>query len=120
MFHGWNIVALSLLTQALQAGILIYAFGTMAISIEREFGASRAQVMLADWGAEAHEVAIVREVPGGTNQLPTAALGPNGGGRFAVDPRAGDGRTTLERVFQIELALPPAVWPPPRTGSVSW
>lgn len=47
VFPGWNIVGLSLLTQALQAGILIYAFGTMAISIEQEFGASRAQVMLA-------------------------------------------------------------------------
>ena len=47
IFHGWKIVACSLLTQALQAGILIYAFGTMAIAIEEEFGVSRAQVMIA-------------------------------------------------------------------------
>jgi MFS family permease len=47
LFHGWKIVGLSLLTQALQAGILIYAFGTMALAIEQEFGASRAEVMIS-------------------------------------------------------------------------
>lgn len=47
LFHGWKIVGLSLLTQALQAGILIYAFGTMALAIEQEFGVSRAQVMIS-------------------------------------------------------------------------
>ena len=47
VFHGWKIVGLSLLTQALQAGLLIYAFGTLAVEIEAEFGVSRAQVMLA-------------------------------------------------------------------------
>ena len=47
LFHGWKIVGLSLLTQALQAGILIYAFGTMALAIEQEFGVSRAEVMIS-------------------------------------------------------------------------
>jgi MFS family permease len=46
LFHGWKIVGVSLLTQALQAGLLIYCFGTMAVAIEAEFGASRTQVML--------------------------------------------------------------------------
>ena len=29
-----------------------------------------------------------------------------GGGSFAVDPRDGQGTTTLERVFAIEIAVP--------------
>jgi len=63
------------------------------------------QVMPADWGAQPHEARIQREVAGGTTQLPTAALGIAGGGRFAVDPRDADGRKTLERVFEIEVRL---------------
>ena len=49
---------------------------------------------------------IRREVPGGTNQLPTAALGIGGGGNFAVDPSDRYGRTTLEPVFEFEIGLP--------------
>ncbi|HSC00733.1 MAG TPA: hypothetical protein VLE45_12520, partial [Burkholderiaceae bacterium] len=44
------------------------------------------EVMLAAWGAEPVPARIRREVPGGSTQLPTAALGRAGGGRFAVDP----------------------------------
>ena len=45
LFPGWKIVGLSLLTQALQAGLLIYSFGTIAIAIETEFSVSRTEVM---------------------------------------------------------------------------
>lgn len=65
------------------------------------------QVMSAGWGADAFEAAIEHEVPGGTLRLPTAALGTMGGGTFAVDPRDGQGTTTLERVFEFEIAVPP-------------
>ena len=67
------------------------------------------EVMLAGWGAEPMPAKIRREVPGGSQQLPTAALGTAGGGLFAVDPRDRNGVTTLERVFQLELALPAEV-----------
>jgi MFS family permease len=46
IFPGWQVVAVSVVTQALQAGVLIYSFGTMAVAFEREFGATRTQVML--------------------------------------------------------------------------
>jgi MFS family permease len=46
IFPGWRVVAASVATQALQAGVLIYSFGTMAVAFEREFGATRTQVML--------------------------------------------------------------------------
>jgi MFS family permease len=46
IFAGWQVVAVAVVTQALQAGVLIYSFGTMAVAFEREFGATRTQVML--------------------------------------------------------------------------
>lgn len=67
------------------------------------------EVMLAAWGASVLPAKIRREVPGASAQLPTAALGSTGGGQFAVDPRDSKGLTTLGRVFQLELALPPEV-----------
>jgi len=70
------------------------------------------EVMLSGWGAEPVPAALRREVPGASRQLPTPALGSAGGGRFAVDPRDSEGVTALERVFQVELALPPDVRSP--------
>ncbi|HEU4644078.1 MAG TPA: HlyD family efflux transporter periplasmic adaptor subunit [Burkholderiales bacterium] len=67
------------------------------------------EVMLAAWGADPLPARIQREVPGGSRQLPTPALGSAGGGPFAVDPRDEQGVRTLARVFQLELALPPEV-----------
>jgi putative peptide zinc metalloprotease protein len=64
------------------------------------------EVMLAGWGASPVPAQVRREVPGGSRQLPTAALGSAGGGPFAVDPRDNQGVTALGRVFQLELALP--------------
>ncbi len=73
---------------------------------ERVHGVS---VMPAAWGASSFPAIIRREVPGGTTQLPTAALGLAGGGRFAIDPRDSTGRATLERVFELEIDLPEQV-----------
>ncbi|MBL8480789.1 MAG: hypothetical protein JNJ60_01230, partial [Rhodocyclaceae bacterium] len=47
----------------------------------------------------------VREVPGGSQQLPTRALALEGGGRFATDPRDPSGLNTLARTFQFDLEL---------------
>jgi putative peptide zinc metalloprotease protein len=48
---------------------------------------------------------IERQVPAGTESLPSRALTPMGGGQFAVDPADPDGRRTLERVFELDLAF---------------
>lgn len=58
------------------------------------------------WGAPSWPGRIVRQVPGGTNRLPTAALGSQGGGDILVDPTAGDLVTTFSRVFEVDVALP--------------
>jgi putative peptide zinc metalloprotease protein len=67
------------------------------------------EVMLADWGAEPIPAEIRREVPGASRQLPSPALGTMGGGKLPVDPRDSHGVTAMDRVFQVELSLPPEV-----------
>ncbi len=57
---------------------------------------------------------ILRQVPGGRDELPSAALSAQGGGRIAGDPRDPEGRRTLERVFEIDVGFsgtPPAALP---------
>ena len=67
----------------------------------------RVDVRGAAWSAQSYPSEVAREVPGGTHSLPTAALGSRGGGPFATDPGDREGRRTLERVFEIEIRLPP-------------
>jgi putative peptide zinc metalloprotease protein len=64
------------------------------------------EIMPAHWGAKNYRAEILRQVPGGTRQLPARALGSAGGGAFAVDPSDSQGLRTLERVFEIEVNIP--------------
>jgi putative peptide zinc metalloprotease protein len=48
---------------------------------------------------------IVRQVPAGGDETPSRALVSQGGGRIAADPRDPQGRKTLERIFQIDVAF---------------
>ncbi len=48
---------------------------------------------------------IVRQVPSGGDEAPSKALLAPGGGRVAADPRDPEGRRSLERTFQFDLAL---------------
>jgi len=59
--------------------------------------------------SEVVQARIVRQVPGGSDQLPSRALAHEGGGTVAVDPRDPKGTTSIERVFQLEIefASPP-------------
>jgi putative peptide zinc metalloprotease protein len=69
------------------------------------------ELRLADAIPEAYPATVIREVPGGVDELPSAALGPSGGGVIAVDPKDGNGLKTLERVFVFDLRLPPEAAP---------
>ncbi|MBL8472930.1 MAG: peptidase M50 [Rhodocyclaceae bacterium] len=60
---------------------------------------------LADRPDERLRARAVREVPGGSQQLPSRALALEGGGRFATDPRDTNGLNTLARTFQFDLEL---------------
>jgi putative peptide zinc metalloprotease protein len=48
---------------------------------------------------------LVREIPAASRDLPSAALGTQGGGELALDPAARESTRAFERVFQFELAL---------------
>lgn len=50
---------------------------------------------------------IRAEVPAAVEKLPSAALGIQGGGAIAIDPRDPQGMKTMETVFQFDLGLPP-------------
>lgn len=49
---------------------------------------------------------LVRAVPGGTQELPSAALASSNGGTIPVDPNDTKGLTALNRVFLFDIALP--------------
>jgi putative peptide zinc metalloprotease protein len=66
----------------------------------------RVNVRENNWDGRSFEAELRRAVPGGTQRLPTAALGTAGGGSIAVDPRDNSGLLTLERVFEFEVVLP--------------
>ena len=65
-----------------------------------------AEVMLADQRGTVVSAQLIREIPAGSEELPSSALGAAGGGDVAVDASDARGRTATDRVFQIELALP--------------
>ena len=64
------------------------------------------EVRLADRIDKVFPAKISRQVPGASYQLPSAALGTQGGGRLDINPQETKGTRTLEPVFEFELALP--------------
>ena len=68
-------------------------------------------IRFADTISQPHVVQVIREMPGGINELPTAALSPNGGGKIATDPKDQNGLKTLERIFLLDLSLPANIPP---------
>ena len=48
----------------------------------------------------------LREVPKAASELPSAALGKQGGGSLEVDPTDREGRKTLQSLFEFEVELP--------------
>lgn len=70
-----------------------------------------ADLRLADQLTQAHTVALARALPGGVDELPTAALGMAGGGSIPTSPNDPNGLKTLERVFLVDLRLPTGAMP---------
>jgi putative peptide zinc metalloprotease protein len=48
---------------------------------------------------------MLREVPGGQEQLPSVALAAEGGGEIATDPRETKNPKALQRMFQFDVAI---------------
>jgi putative peptide zinc metalloprotease protein len=53
-----------------------------------------------------YRAALLRRVPAATNALPSPALGTAGGGPFAADPADAQGLTALDRLVQLDIAVP--------------
>jgi putative peptide zinc metalloprotease protein len=79
--------------------------GQDAVDLVRH-ATERVDVRLAERLDQVVPGAIRREVPGVSEQLPTTALGTEGGGQVPVDPRDQQGVTAMQRVFQIDVELP--------------
>jgi len=67
---------------------------------------SAVELRFADAISRTYSVSVLREIPGALDELPTAALSPNGGGHIPVDPKDSQGLKTLDRVFFVDLSLP--------------
>jgi putative peptide zinc metalloprotease protein len=87
------------------------ATATARVVVGQEDAALLRERIPAAWVRLEHDLGsvvparIAREVPAGSDRLPTRALGTAAGGPFAVDPTDPEGTRTLERVFQFDLAL---------------
>ncbi len=65
------------------------------------------EVRFANRPGETIRASIKSEVPSATDQLPSRVLGSQGGGTIAVDARDAQGLRAMERVFQLDIDLPP-------------
>ncbi len=65
----------------------------------------KVEVRRASELAQAWPGRVVRQVPAGRDEVPSAALTPSGGGSIATDPRDPKGLRTLERVFQLDVEV---------------
>ncbi|SCX42378.1 PqqD family peptide modification chaperone [Nitrosospira sp. Nsp1] len=72
-------------------------------------GLRSVQLKLIDRLSDTYAANVLREVPGGRDQLPSKALALEHGGIHATDPRDRNGTQTLVRVFQFDLLLPSSV-----------
>ncbi|WP_338847207.1 HlyD family efflux transporter periplasmic adaptor subunit [Massilia sp. W12] len=65
-----------------------------------------ASIRISDNPGAVWDSKILRQTPQAQEELPTAALGLNGGGQLAVDPQDPNGMKLLERVFFLDLEIP--------------
>ncbi|MBS0182920.1 MAG: HlyD family efflux transporter periplasmic adaptor subunit [Nitrospira sp.] len=64
------------------------------------------QVRLAERLAEPMPAAITRLIPAASEELPSPALGSEGGGQVPLDPHDSKGHIAIKKLFQIDLELP--------------
>ncbi|RVU19087.1 HlyD family efflux transporter periplasmic adaptor subunit [Methylobacterium oryzihabitans] len=69
--------------------------------------AVHARILLPDDLWRPIDATLVREVPAASDRLPSRALAADSGGRMATDSRDPKAPRSLDRWFQLDLALPP-------------
>lgn len=64
------------------------------------------QVRLAERLAAPMPATVTRLVPSASDELPSPALGSEGGGQVPLDPRDPKGQKAMKKMFQIDLEMP--------------
>jgi putative peptide zinc metalloprotease protein len=64
------------------------------------------QVRLAERLADPMPASITRLVPSASEELPSPALGSEGGGQVPLDPQDSKGQKAMKKLFQIDLKVP--------------
>jgi putative peptide zinc metalloprotease protein len=64
------------------------------------------EVRLAERIAETIPAAVKRFVPSASEEIPSPALGSEGGGTVPLDPHDPEGKTAVNKIFQVDLELP--------------
>jgi putative peptide zinc metalloprotease protein len=64
------------------------------------------QVRLAERLASPIDAGVTRLVPAASDELPSPALGSEGGGQVPMDPKDPKGQKALRKVYQVDLQLP--------------
>lgn len=64
------------------------------------------EVRLSERLADPMPTTISRLVPAASDELPSPALGSEGGGQVPLDPHDAKGHTAMKKLFQIDVALP--------------
>lgn len=72
---------------------------------------SGARLHLAGSLGDAWTTKVIRAFPSAVDELPTAALGLTAGGIIATNPNDTNGVKTIQRVFIVDLVLPPDARP---------
>ncbi len=68
--------------------------------------ARQVEVRLIERRAAPSRGAVTRIVPSASDQLPSPALGSQGGGQLALDPSDKEGRKSVQRFFQVDVEVP--------------
>lgn len=64
------------------------------------------QVRLAERLTSPIDAGVTRLVPAASDELPSPALGSEGGGQVPMDPKDSKGQKAMRKVFQVDLQLP--------------
>lgn len=67
---------------------------------------NQVQVRLAERLVSPIDAGVSRLVPAASDELPSPALGSDGGGQVPMDPKDPKGQKALRKVFQVDLQLP--------------
>jgi putative peptide zinc metalloprotease protein len=69
-------------------------------------GMNAVQIRFSERLASPIDAAVKRLVPAASDELPSSALGSEGGGQVPMDPKDPKGLKALRKVFQMDLQLP--------------